>query len=105
MSETTSQAPRELTRDQLREIAREASRGHDHREMARTLVEAVVAPHVRPEEPSVAAQLTVSPSKIALPAFCGECVFFRAGEKVWGTCFRHAPARAPTSSRSHTGRR
>jgi hypothetical protein len=59
MSETTSQAPRELTRDELREIAREASRGHDHREMARTLVEAVVAPHVQPEEPSLTAQLSL----------------------------------------------
>ena len=59
MSETVNQAPRELTPDELREIAREASRGHDHREMARTLVEAVVAPHVRPDEPSVAAQLTL----------------------------------------------
>ena len=59
MSETTSQAPRELTRDELREIAREASRGHDHREMARTLVEAVVAPHVQPVEPSLTAQLSL----------------------------------------------
>jgi len=59
MSETTIQPPRALTREDLREIAREASRGHDHREIARTLVEAVVAPHIQPEEPSVAAQLTL----------------------------------------------
>jgi hypothetical protein len=59
MSETVTQAPRELTREELREIAREASRGHDHREMARNLVEAVVTPHVQPEEPSVVAQLAL----------------------------------------------
>jgi hypothetical protein len=59
MSETNTQAPRELTREQLREIAREASRGHDQREMARSLVEGVVAPHLRPEEPSAAAQLAL----------------------------------------------
>ena len=34
----------------------------------------------------------MSPPAIALPAACAECVFFRKGEKVWGTCFRHAPS-------------
>jgi hypothetical protein len=34
----------------------------------------------------------VSPPPAALPDTCAECVFFRKGEKVWGTCFRRAPS-------------
>lgn len=49
---------RGLSSDDLRQIAREASRGHEMREAARAVVSAAVAPHVPAEQPT--AQLGLS---------------------------------------------
>lgn len=53
------QEPREPTREELQEIAREASRGHDHREMARTLVEVALSQYLPREGLTASAQLTL----------------------------------------------